>query len=505
MNFIDIYKKNFLLYLFFTQFILKGCLFYGIFNNFVFPLFVWLNITPYHQQIYYVLMYTPWTFKPIAGLLIDGVIIFGYKKRFYQLMVIVIIIITAIIFAVAEMQIFLLTTGFFLANLVVAFLDIISESTYTEILLNHPTSGSKIISYVVGLQQSATLIMLIFIGIMVDKEYYYPVIITISILLVVSTVPNIPNMINAEKYICPKIYFVRGSFESKWIVGISVYVLFFSIVYMISTIFADDYYLYMILGSMSVVLILLFFITFDRDVAKTLTFLFIYNTLNPSFNAQIQYYFTNASVIDGYNLSYTFYITILGIICALFGIIGSLSYDKIYANYSFRKIMVITNILTISTTLINVMTFYYRDLSMVELYTLSIIWAMTYGVFNVWQFLWTSIFFSKNCEKGKETIMLSIYLGIFNLAVSLGTYVSDQYYKFYLRFIGSENRFDNFYIYYFLLAFVFPIFLTGMMYKMVSAKSETDDYDTKQIITENNIQHGCEIELDQIKNGEVDR
>lgn len=501
MNFVNTYKKNFLLYLFFTQFILKGCLFYGIFNNFIFPLLTSLNVTPYQQQIYYTIMYSPWTFKPAAGLLIDGFIFFCYRKRFYQLMIAIIMIISSIILVFSKMYIPLLITGFFLMNLIVATLDIISESTYTEILSSYPNFGSKIISYVVSLQQAATLLMLILMGPLIDNNYYYLIILMVSILLIISTIPNLFNMINAKKINCPKIYCVKTAFESRWLVGISIYLLIFSLVYMVLSICSKDYYSYSIIGSMYVILLLLIFATFNSDAAKTLAFVLIYTTFNPSFGAQMQYHFTNENVIDGYNLSYTFYVTIVGIVTSLFGVLGSISYGKIYKNYSFRKIMLITNILTISTTLISVVTIYFKNLSNTNIYILSLIWASLYGIFSIHQFLWSSTFFSKNCEKGKETIMLSIYFGVFNLATSLGTYVSDQYYKFYLRFIGSENSFEHFYIYYFLLAFVLPIMLTTLLYKMVSITSETDVSNT--ISSENignnfDIENNTDIELEEV-------
>ena len=161
---------------------------------------------------------------------------------------------------------------------------------------------------------------------------------------------------------------------------------------------------------------------------------------------------------------------------AIFGIIGSILYNRMYNNYSFRKIMTITNIATITTSLLNVLLIYSRDISINVVYTIRIIWCIFFGFFSIQQFLWLSTNLSKNCQTGKESITLSVYFGIFNLSLILGTYVSDQYYIFYLNYIGSEKQFEFFDIYYFGLAFVLPLIMTFSLCFLIDTKTEKDDF-----------------------------
>src|SRR5690606_23115954 len=137
----NIYGTKFLIYLMVTQVLLKGCLFYGTFNQIIFPLLNYLDIDPYWSQLYYVVMYAPWTFKPLIGMILDTVIIYYYKKRFWQILTSLLSLFTVAIFVTIMIipeynWLVLLIVGFFILNTIIVTLDIISEATYSEIIIS---------------------------------------------------------------------------------------------------------------------------------------------------------------------------------------------------------------------------------------------------------------------------------------------------------------------------------------------------------------------------------
>ena len=55
-------------------------------------------------------------------------------------------------------------------------------------------------------------------------------------------------------------------------------------------------------------------------------------------------------------------------------------------------------------------------------------------------------------------------------------YVSDIYYNFYLKNIGTDTTYDFFSLYYFILAILLPMGLSLCLCKLITQKTEKDDF-----------------------------
>ena len=76
------YGLKFLLYLVVSQLFIKGILFRTTISL-ALPLFKSLGIDAVHLQLLGALALSPWTIKPVIGVLSDRVRLFGYHKRYY--------------------------------------------------------------------------------------------------------------------------------------------------------------------------------------------------------------------------------------------------------------------------------------------------------------------------------------------------------------------------------------------------------------------------------------
>lgn len=469
------YSTKFLLYLVVTQLFLKGCLFYGLFNNIIFPLLTWLNVSPYYSQLYYNLMYIPWMLKPVIGVLINTVTVYYYEKRFWQVVTAILSAFTIFMFIVNDYNIVMLTISFFLMNIVIVTLDLISESVYSRIIVS-TSSGSGIVCYVNILQQIGTFIMIMFVGILADNNLYYIFFVIIILLLLLSIYPNTVDWIGSTVVTNKRFHVDKNILtENVGYIIVPVYMLIFAVWYIIITnVQISSLIVLLLIFVPVVVLIGLIYKYFPCVIANMLLYIIIYYSLSLQFNAQLQYYFTNSNVQNGYQLSYTFYVTVLDIILSVCAIFGALTYKKFWSECSFRETVMITNILTVLPCLITGLLIHFKDFSIPVVWLISIIWAVLYGTFSIQSFICVSTIFCKMCGKNYETVSIAIFYGIFNMSVLISTWLSDQYYAFYINYISNEILFEHFDIYYIILAVAVPIVLTFLLSKLVSGKCEAD-------------------------------
>ena len=81
----DVFGIRFIVLVFFTQCFLKGLVF-TVFSQGLFPLIKSLGVDAIQFQVLSALALSPWTVKPLFGVLSDNFAIFGYHKRSWMLM-----------------------------------------------------------------------------------------------------------------------------------------------------------------------------------------------------------------------------------------------------------------------------------------------------------------------------------------------------------------------------------------------------------------------------------
>ncbi len=131
-----------------------------------------LGVTGERYQSFGTVAATPWSMKAAIGLLSDTVPIFGYHKKYY--VVLVSILGTAAFAVLGFVQLSAPFAAFLLllCNLQVATVDLLVEGKYAEKMVEHPDSGSDLVSLVWGLIHVGAFVGSIVAGPMAD--YFNP-------------------------------------------------------------------------------------------------------------------------------------------------------------------------------------------------------------------------------------------------------------------------------------------------------------------------------------------
>jgi len=457
-NIITIFGLKFLILLFINQLILKGLLYYGIFNNLIFPLFSYLGISTSTIQIYSTFMYLPWTLKPITGLIVDTTIILFYKKIFWQWFSCLIGICSTLIFFTNNYNIILLIFSFVLLNSFIAILDLICESKYSEIMRLNPESGSSIIMYNSLCQQIGAFMGMIIIGPLMDNNNYFVIFLIIGISTFISIYPNVANWINENKN--NEIFGLNEIiFRNKGLIILPIYLGLCSLAY-----FWISYCPYLILQLCFFVVMFLLFIALtyfylDKTIANVITYIILVNVLWLNFDYQLQYFYTNSDVINGYDLNYTFYVTICNLVFFVSSITATIVYQKMWGNITFRKKLLVIQILNVLPFTVDIILLTFTSTFINYIYVVKLLLILKQIIKCTTAFYSISLttLYSKLCDKKIETIMISLFAGVFNLSIMFSTWLSDQYYNVYLQYIGNEQTFKNFNLIIILLGIILPI------------------------------------------------
>ena len=102
---------KFIFLLFITQCLIKGIVFV-IFTSGIFPLLKEMNIDAVHVQIYGAIAMSPWTLKPLIGILSDLIAFNGLHKRWWMLFSVIIGIVGAIMMVVDIRNVILIVIFF---------------------------------------------------------------------------------------------------------------------------------------------------------------------------------------------------------------------------------------------------------------------------------------------------------------------------------------------------------------------------------------------------------
>jgi len=189
----DILGGRFVVFLLFSQLLGKGILNRTI-SNIPLPLFKSFGVDAASLQIYTVLIFIPWSIKPLMGLASDLILIRGYNKRYWLVLSCLVgTASAAMCFLAFKSQIPLALVFCFCGiNVQIAMYDLLSEGKYSEIRNTHPQIGSDATTLVQAMTITGGLIAMSFIGVLADANLFWIVFI-IAIVLAVS--PLIPTLL----------------------------------------------------------------------------------------------------------------------------------------------------------------------------------------------------------------------------------------------------------------------------------------------------------------------
>ncbi len=346
----DAFTLKFIFLLFITQCFIKGIVFV-VFTNGVFPLLREMGIDAVHAQIYGALALSPWTVKPLIGILSDLIAVGGYHKRYWMLISIAVGVVGAALM-VADFRLPVAIVFFLvMAHFEIAVTDLLVESVYAEKMRQNPATGSSIVVLANGFQQIGFIIGMCFMGPLADLKLFR---VSNIIALCLCVTPILPVLFG----FLPEIKRVKAPFvlvdtlrirkEWKIIIVVALTGLAAPSTAAI-TVFASKW-----LGLLcSTVIITMagiggYFAFGNRIIANVALYQILAQASRISFSSALDFFFTaNPTCLPGGPaFSYKFYITIGGLVGACASLSMVFIYELLFSKWKFRSVILFATFLS---------------------------------------------------------------------------------------------------------------------------------------------------------------
>lgn len=409
-------------------------------------------------QVLQTVAVSPWALKPLFGIISDTFYIAGYNKLPYILVTLVLSIISALIIGlIAPISPLVLTVLLFFLFLQIAVADLLLEAKYSEKTRNYPKVAADLVAFVAVGGHIGQIFSIILVGIAVTflSELHYLYLVAVPFLL--GTIyPIYANWLEDNRYgsgdeeppLSNILYrYVNFQYRAKgryshWIPMVAanlvkvvdnyrVFILSLIITAisltssLIGLLGVSSLVLFIFSLSSSVVMAIAFFFLIDRKIALIQIFVIIQNTFSISLDSASFFFYTDspAQYPEGPHFSNFFYVTVMGLIGVCFGLLSHVFYNLFMTGWKFRKVLIISNVLSIVVSLPSV--FFYLRWNVMWGFpdSLFVIGSGTLSVItNTWTMMPLIILMINLCPKGMEATVFALLAGTSNLGGSLSQY-----------------------------------------------------------------------------------
>ena len=346
----DAFSLKFLLFLFVSQFFIKGTL-YRIATGVFLPIFKEMNVDAVHVQLYMTLAMAPWSIKPLIGVVSDLLSIFGYHKRFYLVISILVGFASgfSLIFIPQNISVsVLIVLCFFGLNFEISICDLLSEGTYARLMNENPQTGTDIITLVNGFQMAGQLIALCFVGPLSDIKSFLPIFIIGTIICIVPLIPTMLGWLPEEKN-GNKIVSINWELfhRSKLPLAIVAVTGLSGPLLAILTIYVNNIVGLVCAFIMVSLSIAGSYIAFPKLVGHVALFQVITQASKPSLGSALDFFFTadEECIPGGPAFTFKYYITYTGILGTLMTVVATIMYQKWMSTWKFRTVLIFTAVL----------------------------------------------------------------------------------------------------------------------------------------------------------------
>ena len=342
------YKFIFLIFI--AQCLIKGVCFV-IFTEGMLPIFRNMGLDAIQIQVYGAVALSPWTFKPLVGVLSDLIAINGLHKK-YAILFACLLGISGSICMVIGINIPVIMVLFLVfAHFQISVLDLLIEAKYAEKMRDHPETGSDIQTLASGFQQAGFLIALSFVGPLADLQLFR---VTSIIGLCLTVTPLLPVFFNWLPEVpipnAPYILLDTKQIRENWRIITVVAVTGISAPAMAAIAAFAAKWLGLACASIVMVVVLIGgFLSMPHPIiARVALFQVLTQVSRVRFSSVLDFFFIADPVClpGGPNFSYKFYITTTG----LAGCAASLStvflYQYFLSKWKFRSVLIFTALLS---------------------------------------------------------------------------------------------------------------------------------------------------------------
>lgn len=395
---------NFFIYLIIIEHLTQAFIFGGGSSGFVGTPILFLfrsfgTLTASRMQVLKTIAISPWALKPFYGILSDCVYIGGFNKNPYiiitTLSAIVSCILIVFVWPVSPVVAVIL---FFFIFLQIALSDLLIETRYIAKTSKKPNVSPDLVSFTDIISGIAQLCSVIIVGLLIKYiplNYIYLVPLPVFFITLYLTDQNwlgdedyserrpinrLQNIFchsrclwfnNDDNQYAPRMKFPiigydREKLRQNWRIFTMALIIgsISLIINCIGLFNVNTTVLFIISVIAAPVIIACFFFLIDHKIAKIQTFSILRNMFAISIESATFFFFTDnkEQYPEGPHFSAFFYVTIMGIIAIIFAFISTLCYNFFMTDWNYRRILLISNLLYVLTSSINIIFFFRVNL-----------------------------------------------------------------------------------------------------------------------------------------------
>ncbi|MBX9636947.1 MAG: folate/biopterin family MFS transporter [Nitrosomonas sp.] len=426
---------RFLVFIWTSQCLLKG-LTYNVVASLALPLFKQvLNVSASRLQFLTLIIVLGWSIKPLLGLLSDLTLLCGYHKRYWLLISLGIGFTCAgLVFLAYNRQspvgVALCLMGI---QFQIAMFDLMSESSYSVVVRDHPYTGSDITTLVQGFQHSGAIVAALFVGLMAEHHLFYALFAISGTLCVVPIVPTMLGWLPEEQFPggtrvlidskCGMIFQWVDVKQMKRDRGMIAVIAFTGISAPITALVAnaaDPAIALAVSVLLTAASLMGSFLVFPRIVFNIALYQVLTTLARPSLGSAMDYFYTadEDCVPGGPHFSMSFYIITAGLLGAIMTFCSVWIYNLGFSHLRFRTVLIVTTLLSgaIGTSDLFIVTRANIKLGLSDAASFIVGEAIFEPVLNMLNYIPAITLLSKVVPDGMESSCFAFLAGIGNFA-----------------------------------------------------------------------------------------
>jgi len=456
-NLSDVFGFQFLIFLAVVQHGMKGFAnaLTGQSEMYLYRLY---NVAAPQVQIYNGVTMLPWAMKPVIGLLSDILPIRGYNKGPYITLTTMFGL--AALFAIGavpqeSMPIFALVLGLFSVSMMMSTVDLLSEAKYAQKMQASPSYGPDLLSFVWFGMQSATLLAILCSGPVIHylgpRAAYLIALVPCSLVIFVVSRGYLEERRKTQEEIVAE----REKFLRQQEACVLCLLMFLGTVSLSVIGIYSGSPLVNCVASVAVGLVMLvaFSVLLSPVIAKVNAFFLLQTSLGFSIGGASFYFFTDSpeQFPEGPHFSEFFFTSTMGAVGSVFSLLGIYSYGVYMKNWTYRGLLLMTNLVYAVLSLLDLLIFTRYNLELGIPDTAFVLGSSVLSnVVSQWKWMPGVIILSYMCPKGMEATMYALLAGCHNLggtiASSCGALLLDRLGCKPSGAIGESAQFENLWV-----------------------------------------------------------
>eukprot|EP00927_Polykrikos_kofoidii_P022024 TRINITY_DN20676_c0_g1_i1.p1 TRINITY_DN20676_c0_g1~~TRINITY_DN20676_c0_g1_i1.p1 ORF type:complete len:557 (-),score=73.64 TRINITY_DN20676_c0_g1_i1:105-1775(-) len=434
---------RFLFVLFIVQHVLKG--FVLEFASITTPYLLKLHSIPATQmQIYTGVCMLPFAMKPAIGLISDILPISAFNKAPYMLLTSAfgfLGLLTVGLMPAASFPVQIVVMLLFFFVLQVSTCDLLTEAKYAEMIKLRPSDGPAILAFVWFGNSFANLVAALLSGIVIQHFGPQAPCFFGAWPSLVVVVPLLLGYLPEERVTEEQLRKVRKRFYAqKEICFLCLLMLVCALSNMVCGIRSEDPHVNAAVGIIGGLAIIgSCWVLLTPTIAKFFTFSIVQSSMALNISGAVFFFYTDSpeAYPNGPHFSPIFYTTVMRTVGALCSLVGIWTYTRFMKSWTYRSLLVSTNIFFSGLCMLDVALFRRANLSWgIPDKHFVLGGSALQSVAHMWMWMPQVIIYSHLCPAGMEATMYALLAGAANLGMS----ISSSNGALLLHMLGSKPR-----------------------------------------------------------------